>query len=98
MRQFGKTLIVGAIALAAACSATAPAWAGYMWGGDGMGVVASGTIPNGAVSLQSVGPGRNTPPFPAGIRRSSRPRPVTMLSLPGWCWDSMADRQATWPP
>jgi hypothetical protein len=56
MRQFGKTLIVGAIALAAACSATAPAWAGYMWGGDGMGVVATGTIPNGAVSLQSVGP------------------------------------------
>ena len=32
----------------------ASAWAGYNWGGDGMGLISSRTIPNGAVSLQSV--------------------------------------------
>ena len=31
------------------------AWAGYNWGGDGMEEIASGTIPNGAVYMQSYG-------------------------------------------
>jgi hypothetical protein len=47
-----KTLM---FAVLAAGLTVSPAWAGYNWGGDGMGVVSSGTIPNGAVSLQSVG-------------------------------------------
>ncbi|MGA2035598.1 MAG: hypothetical protein ABSG68_25395, partial [Thermoguttaceae bacterium] len=40
---------------AAAWTMTVPAWAGYNWGGDGMEQIASGTVPNGAVFMQSVG-------------------------------------------
>jgi hypothetical protein len=43
------------LAVTAMSLTVCPAWAGFNWGGDGMEVISSGTIPNGAVSLQSVG-------------------------------------------
>ena len=53
MRQPSKSGIAGAVALAAAWLLAVPAWAGYNWGGNGM-EVASGTVSNGAVYMQSV--------------------------------------------
>ena len=75
MRQHGRGPIIGLIAMAAwAMTAPVPAWAGYDWGGDGIDVVSSGTIANGAVSLQSVGawPQYTTVPggYSTAIRRS----------------------------
>ena len=56
MRHFGKSEIVATVALAATWLTAVPVWAGYNWGGDGMGEVASGTVSNGAVYTQSVSP------------------------------------------
>ena len=48
-------LAVIALAAAGVMTAAAPAWAGYIWGGNGMEEISSGTIPNGAVYMQSYG-------------------------------------------
>ena len=50
-RRCMTALIAAAIWLGAV-----PVRAGYTWGGDGLGVVASGTIPNGALFVQSFSP------------------------------------------
>ena len=55
VKRYGRERIFVAIALIIwAMFSPTLASAGYNWGGDGMEVVGSGTIPNGAVSLQSV--------------------------------------------
>jgi hypothetical protein len=58
MRQHGGGRILGVVAMAAwSMFSPVPAWAGYNWGGDGVEVINSGTIPNGANSFKIRPPG-----------------------------------------
>ena len=84
------------LVVAATWMAAVSARAGYNWGGDGMKEIASGTISNGAVYMQSYGAGGlRTPTLPADIRPSLRLPPATMSSMRDWCLEFMVAQPIT---